>query len=1380
MVTSPAIKFCLWFLEESLDSDQNLSVLLAIIDASPIPMAVNDDQHQITLLNRAFIQTFGYTRSDIPTLDQWWPAAYPDPEYRQQVAYNWRERTIQSRQENTPFEPFPVRIRCKDGRELTVVATAAQLGEQFHGYHLVILVDVTEQLETTNALANANSLLQTVIETIPLRVFWKDRDLHYLGCNSSFAKDGGGTKPEDIIGKDDYVLTWKEQAELYRHDDRTVMESGQSKIAFEEPQTTADGHHIWLRTSKMPLRNTANEIIGVLGLYEDITEQKKTADSLKEAIERYEILFNASPIALCVIDCETLEFLAINDAALKMYHYNRAESASRTLRDLFFDEDFEDFQRYLALQGHRRKTISTSIVRHRRQDGSAIWVEVSSHELLFAGRRARIFQGHDVSKRLEVENKLRSAEMRYRMLFDASPVPIGVYDTKTFKFLAFNDAALQLYGYNRDEAPKLSALDMYFQEDLPLFREYLARELAQGVALSSITLRNRKKDGSAIWVEIKAHPIDYDGHPARIVQVHDITQRLEMERELRSAEAHYRLLFDTNPVALGVYDPVSLQFLSVNDAAIEQYGYSREEFIGMSVLRIFLPEEVPDVVQHVAEEIRNSDRPAVSIWKNRKKDGTVFWVQLVGHSLEFMGKTARIVLAQDITQIKLSQLREQNRSEVLEMLAKAAPLKILLETITRGVEQENPSMLASILLLDETGDHLLSGAAPSLPEFYNEAIHGVKIGMGVGSCGTAAFTGKRVIVGDIQNHPYWSNYREIAAKAGLGSCWSNPIRSASGKILGTFAIYHHEPNVPTQVDIELIDHFSNLAGIAIERHQTEEALQLAALVYQNSSEGMLVTDGDNRIIAINPAFISMTGYQSDEVLGKDPSMLGSQRQDQMFYQTMWESIFKTGKWQGEIWNRRKNGDEYAEWLTINTIYNQDGSVHRRVALFSDITDKKRTDALIWNQANFDTLTQLPNRRLFRDRLEMDLRKAHRDSALLGLLFIDMDRFKEVNDTLGHHMGDELLIQAAHRIQRCVRESDSVARLGGDEFTVILPDLNDIADIGRISNSIIETLAKPFQLGEDQAYISASIGITVYPEDATTVEDLLKNADQAMYEAKRAGRNRYSYFTASMQEAATMRMRLVQDIHQAMALGQFMVYFQPIVDAQSGRIYKAEALLRWKHPQHGFISPAIFIPIAEDTGLIQEIGDWVFREAVRHLKTWRKIYDENFQVSINKSPVQFRSEDRTHNAWIAYLKEHDIPGENIVIEITEGLLLHADNSITSKLLMFRDAGIQVAIDDFGTGYSSLSYLKKFDIDYLKIDQSFIRNLDMEESDLALSEAIIVMAHKLGLKVIAEGVETESQRDILKRIDCDYLQGYLYSRPLPAEAFGQLLAESIQPA
>jgi diguanylate cyclase (GGDEF)-like protein/PAS domain S-box-containing protein len=569
-----------------------------------------------------------------------------------------------------------------------------------------------------------------------------------------------------------------------------------------------------------------------------------------------------------------------------------------------------------------------------------------------------------------------------------------------------------------------------------------------------------------------------------------------------------------------------------------------------------------------------------------------------------------------------------------------------------------------------------------------------------------------------------------------------------------------------------------LIGVMVditERKLAEEKLQLAALVYENSSEAMMVTDGDNRVIAINPAFTHTTGYTLEDVFGKQPSLLNSGRQDAAFYQSMLQAIKTTGHWQGEIWNRRKNGEVYAEWQSINTIFNADGSVHRHVALFSDITQKKRSEELIWKQANFDTLTGLPNRRMFHDRMAQEMKKSARADLPLALMFIDLDHFKEVNDTLGHDQGDVLLIEAARRITECVRDSDTVARLGGDEFAVILPVLEDSGSADRVAQKIIDKLARSFLLEQESVFVTASIGITFYPDDSTEIETLLKNADQAMYVAKNAGRNRFSYFTYALQEAAQLRMRLTSDLRSALEDNQFRVYYQPIVEMATGEIHKAEALIRWQHPQRGMVSPVQFIPLAEESGLINQIGDWVFHETARQVKHWRAIHAPLFQISVNKSPVQFRQNAlEGESSWLAHLASLSLHGQSISVEITEGLLLNAEGDVKERLFALRDAGVQVSIDDFGTGYSSLAYLKKFDIDYLKIDQSFVSNLENDTDDLALCEAIIVMAHKLGLKVIAEGVETEAQRDILARAGCDYAQGFLFSKALPPDEFEQLLA------
>jgi diguanylate cyclase (GGDEF)-like protein/PAS domain S-box-containing protein len=450
-----------------------------------------------------------------------------------------------------------------------------------------------------------------------------------------------------------------------------------------------------------------------------------------------------------------------------------------------------------------------------------------------------------------------------------------------------------------------------------------------------------------------------------------------------------------------------------------------------------------------------------------------------------------------------------------------------------------------------------------------------------------------------------------------------------------------------------------------------------------------------------------------------------------------------------------------------------GQPLRMIGTHTDITQRKHAEELIWHQAHIDALTGLPNRRMLRQRLNEALAHARQTESALAVVFMDLDNFKQVNDTLGHHEGDALLVEAAHRIQQHMGRTDTLARMGGDEFTLVLAGLpagaDPVALLGPRLDGLLDALQQPYLLGQSEVFVSASMGLAMYPADASQIEDLLRHADQALYAAKGAGRNRWCVFTPAMQAAAQWRARLDADLRTALEAGQLSVVYQPIVNMLSGRVCKAEALLRWHHPELGAISPAQFISVAETSGQILALGDWVFTQAAHQVRHWRSVLDAEFQVSVNKSPVQCHRSPALSSRWVDELAQMGLPCSSLCIEITEGLLLDTHPDVTRHLGELRAAGMTVSLDDFGTGYSSLTYLQKLDIDCLKIDQSFVRNLSPGSTDLTLCKAIIAMAHELGMQVVAEGVETEQQHQLLMEAGCDHGQGYWYGRPMPPAQF-----------
>lgn len=984
-------------------------------------------------------------------------------------------------------------------------------------------------------------------------------------------------------------------------------------------------------------------------------------------------------------------------------------------------------------------------------------------------------------------------------------------------------------------------------------------------------------------------------------------------------------------------------------------------------------------------------------------------------------------LMREIKENNRAQSHEKSRSIILELMATGTVLPEILEAIVLSVEQENPDMLCSILLLDDEGKHLLQGAAPSLPEFYNAAINGVAIGPGIGSCGTAAFSGQRVIVEDIQSHPYWTAYKELAGKAGLGACWSEPIRSTQGKVLGTFAIYHHLAHLPEHDDIALIEQIAHLTSIAIENHQTslalktsqsrmstildnvnaciylkdtegryqfvnqrvldlwgttldkvqgcgdeqffdqqttatirendhrvlvegktlqreetnvvaatgcsttywttklplfnqdgeiyalcgistdiserkqveqtllaselfskaiidavsahlcvldksgkiltvnqawidfytenqpktqdygvganylalcdsvtdadcaaaanlmsanirkvmrgeirefvleypchspteqrwfiarvtrfhgdsgnvviahenitqrkqaEEKLQLAANVFTHAREGILITDAAGIVIDVNDTFTHITGYSREEILGKKPSLLSSGRQGQEFYTALWHDLTSIGHWSGEIWNRRKNGEIYAEMLTISTVRDTSGHTQNYVGLFIDITSMKEYQQQLEHIAHFDVLTNLPNRVLLADRLQQAMLQTQRHKHSLAVVYLDLDGFKIVNDTYDHETGDELLVAISKRMKVALREGDTLARIGGDEFVAVLGGLEQMADCEPILERFLQATADPVIINDNTLQVSASIGVTFYPQDSVDADQLMRHADQAMYIAKQAGKNRYHLFDILQDAAIKIQRESLENIRQALKKAEFVLYYQPKVDMQTGNIIGAEALIRWQHPERGLLPPGDFLPVIENHPLSVDLGEWVIDTALTQMSIWNAS-GLNIPVSVNVGARQLQQRNFvTQLATLLGKYPHINPGD-LELEILETSALADIAEVSAIMHACREIGVRFALDDFGTGYSSLTYLRHLPADTLKIDQSFVRDMLVDPDDLAIVNGVIGLAAAFHRQVIAEGVETLAHGKLLLSMGCVLAQGYGIARPMPAE-------------
>ncbi|MEN8261108.1 MAG: EAL domain-containing protein, partial [Pseudomonadota bacterium] len=980
--------------------------------------------------------------------------------------------------------------------------------------------------------------------------------------------------------------------------------------------------------------------------------------------------------------------------------------------------------------------------------------------------------GKRISEKVVLDNILRSS----------TDLAIIVTDID-FRIVDFNSVAERLFGCSGARALGQMVSSIWPGGDVEKARFNRAVDELRKHGKNECVMQ-WEAGGSVHYVDMRMSSMLNDAGTVvgYVLMAKDITER----RESRIKLGILRALMDNTNDSIFVIQPESGRLIDVNEHACTSLGYSRDELLNMHVW---------EIARAVTESVGWRDM----LGRHRMYDnlrletsqltrtGKQIPVEINSRLIEMDDKKYIVAIARDIAQRHSPQKQLRKRDAIMDAIAFSASLLLKthnwVQDIPRVLERLGRAIGASRVYVfqndkGEKGDLIThqryEWSAPGItPRVGNTELQNCSY-TGTSLERWAVLMGQRLAVsGSLRDFP--PEEAAFLQARQVKSLLAVPIfvEQAWWGFIGFDDCVNERDWFGPEADALMAA--ADVMASAIARQRSERQLQHSATVFENTAEGVMITDAGGNILDVNNSFTVITGYGKAEVLGKNPRMLRSGRHAEEFYRDMWSILLKAGQWEGEIWNRRKNGEVYPEWLNISVVRGKDGSITNFVGVFSDISHAKRSQLELNFLAHHDPLTGLPNRLLFTERLGHALKRAQRENRHVALLFIDLDRFKNINDTLGHPVGDILLSQVAQTMQQAIREEDTLARLGGDEFTVILEDVGHSQNAAAVAQKLMECFSLPYSIQGRELYLTASIGISLFPQDGDEVDTLLKNADVAMYQAKAQGRNAYHFFTQSLSVSALERFSLENDLRQALHREEFSVYYQPQFSLHTGRIIGAEALIRWPHPDKGMISPARFIPVAEDSGLIIPIGEWVLRTVCMQMQGWRETGGELERVSVNVSGMQVQ---RGHivDSVNRVLDETGLAPHLLELEITEGFIMHQTDGAIETLEALRALGVALSIDDFGTGYSSLTYLKRLPVSKLKIDQSFIQGIPEDPNDEAIVKAVIALGKSMQFQLVAEGIENDLQHWFLKHQQCDFGQGYHYCRPLPSEAFADLLKKS----
>jgi diguanylate cyclase (GGDEF)-like protein/PAS domain S-box-containing protein len=921
-------------------------------------------------------------------------------------------------------------------------------------------------------------------------------------------------------------------------------------------------------------------------------------------------------------------------------------------------------------------------------------------------------------------------------------------------------------------------------DDLPIVEKAIHQALTNG--RSRLVYRFLRADDQYRW--IKDHLTALTNASGETYELMggwiDITETREAEQKSQMLG----MMLDQSTNEIQVIDSKTLLFRHVNQGGVGNLGYALDELVRMTLLDVYPEYDAESFARLIAPLLLGRRSQLRFETMQRRRDGSCYpvevWLQ-VHHGDQDM----LIAIALDISQrkeheekikrlnnfyailSKINQAIVQIKNED-ELFTRVCDIAVELDHVQMAWIGKPDSQTEWILPVAAAGDqvHYLDGlrfsANPALPE-------------GGGPTGCAYRDSRLVAVNDFQNDPMTAPWHDTdTGHYGWRASCAVPIM-LNQQPYAVLSVYADQLGFFDKEVLNLLNELSLDLSFALElyareavRRQVEQKMELWAKVFSQNREAVIISDKHAQIISVNRAFTRITGYQEQEVLGKRSWLLSSGLHGKDVAGELWQSLIENDFWQGELVERKKDGSRYTEWLTISVVRDEFGEIANYIAIFTDITQLKAAKQQIEHMAHYDVLTNLPNRLLLKARVDHEIAIADRNKQTFALLFIDLDHFKNINDALGHSVGDQVLIEVGKRLSAAVREEDTVARVGGDEFNIQLAD-TDWHGAAIVAKKIIAALDEPIHYQHYQLYIQPSIGISLYPENGDNFETLSRNADTALYKAKEHGRNQYQFFTPAMQQQTQRRMQIESHLRNAMERKELLLYYQPQVDAQSQRINGAEALLRWHHPELGWVSPAEFIPVAEECGLILSIGDWVLEQAIIQAQRWHR---EGYRVSVavNLSLAQFRA-NALYETVSYFLEKYQLPPRFLELELTESIAMHNVEAAVEITRQLSELGVEISIDDFGTGYSSLSYLQRFSLNKLKIDQSFTRGMTNNKESENIVDAIISLAKNLKMKTIAEGVETEQQLTMYKQKNCDEIQGYYFSQPVPAEAFGELLRQ-----